>query len=94
MAAAFSTRNSERAQLCRVERGVIMNWKNLRERAGKKPWVFLYMLIYFPWFFILEHVVQDRYYLIECRLDHILPFCEYFIVPYLFWFVYVAGSFV
>ncbi|MDD7389420.1 MAG: phosphatase PAP2 family protein [Lachnospiraceae bacterium] len=70
-----------------------MNWKNLRERAGKKPWVFLYMLIYFPWFFILEHVVQDRYYLIECRLDHILPFCEYFIVPYLFWFVYVAGSF-
>lgn len=70
-----------------------MNWKNLRERAGKKPWVFLYMLIYFPWFFILEDVVQDRYYLIECRLDHMIPFCEYFIVPYLFWFVYVAGSF-
>lgn len=70
-----------------------MNWKNLRERAGRKPWVFLYMLIYFPWFFILEHVVQDRYYLIECKLDHMIPFCEYFIVPYLFWFVYVAGSF-
>lgn len=51
------------------------------------------MLIYFPWFFILEHVVSDQYYLIECRLDHMIPFCEYFIIPYLFWFVYVAGSF-
>lgn len=70
-----------------------MNTKNLRERAGKKPWVFLYMLIYFPWFFILEHVVKDQYYLIECRLDHMIPFCEYFIVPYLLWFVYVAGTF-
>lgn len=70
-----------------------MNMKSIRERAGRKPWVFLYMLIYFPWFFILEHVVSDQYYLIECKLDHMIPFCEYFIVPYLFWFVYVAGSF-
>lgn len=70
-----------------------MNMKNIWKKAGRKSWVFLYMFIYFPWFFILEHVVQDRYYLIECRLDHMIPFCEYFIVPYLFWFVYVAGSF-
>ena len=53
-----------------------MNMKNIWKKAGRKPWVFLYMFIYFPWFFILEHVVQDRYYLIECRLDHMIPFCE------------------
>lgn len=70
-----------------------MNMDRLREKVGKKPLVFLYIFIYFPWFFILEHVVQDRYYLIECKLDHMIPFCEYFIVPYIFWFVYVAGSF-
>ncbi|MDO5410537.1 MAG: phosphatase PAP2 family protein [Lachnospiraceae bacterium] len=69
-----------------------MKKKRLWGSCGKKPWVFLYGLIYFPWFFTLERVVE-QYYLIECRLDYLIPFCEYFIVPYLLWFVYVAGSF-
>lgn len=71
-----------------------MNSRHFKEEFKRKSWVFLYVFIYFPWFFILEKVVQDQYYLIECKVDHFIPFCEYFIVPYLFWFVYVAGSFV
>lgn len=70
-----------------------MNRKSFKERVGRKPWVFLYAFIYFPWFLILEHVVQEQYYLIECKLDRLIPFCEYFIVPYVFWFVYIAVSF-
>lgn len=70
-----------------------MNRKSFKEKSGRKMWVFLYAFIYFPWFFILEQVVQDQYYLIECPLDRLIPFCEYFIVPYVFWFIYVAGSF-
>ena len=73
--------------------GVLMNRNSLKEKPYKRLWVFLYAFIYFPWFFILEKVVQE-YYLIECPLDRLIPFCEYFIVPYLFWFAYVALSFV
>lgn len=70
-----------------------MNRKCFKKGPDRRLWVFLYAFIYFPWFFILEQVVQDQYYLIECPLDRLIPFCEYFIVPYVFWFVYVAGSF-
>lgn len=69
-----------------------MNRKSFKDRVGRKGWVFLYAFIYFPWFFILERVVQE-YYLIECQFDRLIPFCEYFIVPYIFWFVYIAASF-
>lgn len=69
-----------------------MSWKRISESLGRKPLVFLYVLIYLPWFFTLEKVVT-QYYLMECRLDYAIPFCEYFIVPYVFWFLYVGGSF-
>lgn len=63
------------------------------QNVEKRPLVFLYAFIYLPWFLTLEHCVK-QYYLIECRLDYIIPFCEYFIIPYLFWFLFVAMSFI
>lgn len=58
----------------------------------KQAWVFLYAFIYFPWFLYLEHHVTKDYYVIHTRLDDLIPFCEYFIVPYILWFVYMAGG--
>ena len=55
-------------------------------------WVFLYGLIYLPWFAWLEKKVTYNYYVISSPLDKFIPFCEYFIVPYLFWFVYIAAT--
>lgn len=55
-------------------------------------WVFLYAFIYLPWFFYLERTVTTRYHIIHVSLDDYIPFNEYFIIPYLFWFVYVAGA--
>ena len=55
-------------------------------------WVFLYAFIYLPWFFYLEKTVTTRYHIIHVSLDDYIPFNEYFIIPYLFWFVYVAGA--
>ena len=34
------------------------------------------------------------YHVIHVKLDDMIPFVEYFIVPYLLWFVYVAAVFV
>lgn len=31
---------------------------------------------------------------VHCALDDLIPFCELFLIPYLFWFVYLTGSLV
>lgn len=56
----------------------------------KHAWVFLYALIYFPWFFYLEKHVTRGYHVIHTALDDKIPFLEIFIVPYLLWFGFMA----
>lgn len=56
----------------------------------KRAWVCLYALIYIPWFFYLEKHVTTEFHLIHVKLDDKIPFIEYFIVPYLLWFAYIA----
>lgn len=61
----------------------------------KHAWVFLYVLIYMPWFMYLEkHItVYSEYHVVHSALDDKIPFIEYFIVPYLLWFVFIAVVF-
>ena len=63
--------------------------KKLKELFKKynHAWVLLYALIYMPWFTYLERHVTAAFYLIHSPLDDYIPFVEYFIVPYLLWFV-------
>lgn len=65
---------------------------NLKKLLNKysHAWVFLYAFIYFPWFHWLEENVTTGYSLVSSPLDSYIPFVEYFIVPYLLWFVYMA----
>lgn len=65
--------------------------KNLLKKYGH-IWVMGYILIYLPWFFYLERTVTDRYTVMHVALDDYIPFNEYFIIPYLLWFVYVSGA--
>lgn len=52
----------------------------------------LYWPIYGSFFFFVEKVYQpDSYYSVYCPLDDAIPFCEIFLIPYLFWFVYLVG---
>lgn len=59
----------------------------------KHAWVFSYALLYMPWFLYLEEHVTKHYYVISSRIDDYIPFVEYFIVPYLLWFVFIAAVF-
>lgn len=52
----------------------------------------LYLFIYLPCFSYLEKTVTAEYHLIHCPLDDIIPFCEYFIIPYYFWFIFIATA--
>lgn len=56
----------------------------------KHSLLLLYLLIYLPWFGYLEKTVTKRFHVIHMAIDDKIPFIEFFIVPYLLWFAYVA----
>lgn len=55
-------------------------------------WVFLYAFIYMPWFTYLERRTNVRYTMVHSPLDSYIPFVEYFVVPYLLWFAFIAAT--
>ena len=50
----------------------------------------LYFIIYLAWFMFLEQHVTTHFHVIHMDIDDYIPFCEFFIVPYLLWFPYIA----
>ena len=53
-----------------------------------------YFIIYMIWFVWLESRADEPYHVIHFPLDDYIPFCEYFIIPYLLWFAYIAAVYV
>jgi len=45
-------------------------------------------------FLLLEHRNSYVYYTTDSWIDNYIPFCEYFVIPYLLWFVYIFLGFV
>lgn len=64
-----------------------MFWKKYKHSL-----VLLYGLIYFPWFIYLEKTVTTNFNVIHTTIDDYIPFIEYFIVPYMLWFLYIAAT--
>lgn len=52
-----------------------------------------YLIFYLSAFSWLEETVVPKY-IIHCKLDEMIPFVEEFIIPYVFWYFYVIGTFV
>lgn len=50
----------------------------------------LYLPLYMFCFFGLERRNTVDYYIVESALDHYIPFCEWFVIPYFLWFAYIA----
>lgn len=56
----------------------------------------LKLLLYWPvfglFFLTVERLwIRESYFPIYCAWDDMIPFCEYFLIPYLFWFVFLVG---
>lgn len=68
---------------------IIQRTKNFIKKY-RHAWVLLYGFIYMPWFIYLEKRTDVHYFLIHSPFDDYIPFVEYFIVPYLLWFAFVA----
>lgn len=59
----------------------------------------LKLLIFWPIFGLLFTFVErfynvGHYYSMHCPLDDMIPFCEWFLIPYLLWFVYLIWTIV
>ncbi len=69
---------------------------SLRGRLDKSALEYWKYLIFWPVFGLMFLTVErlwlrDGYYPIHCPIDDAIPFCEYFLIPYLFWFVFLVG---
>ena len=40
----------------------------------------------------LEKTVTSNYHIMHSSLDDMIPFNEYFVIPYLLWFAYVTAA--
>ena len=49
----------------------------------------LYSIFYLSVFHYLESNVPLRSILVHCRLDDLIPFCKYAVIPYFAWFVWI-----
>lgn len=52
----------------------------------------LYLVFYLAFFAFLESAVTVPAVWVHCRLDDLIPFCKYAVVPYLLWFLWVPGT--
>lgn len=48
---------------------------------------------YFILYFLTENLIPaEKCYPVHCALDDIVPFCEYFVIPYVGWYLLIVGS--
>ena len=72
------------------------DYRNFRFRKLNTPeFSHLKLLLYWPVyglaFLILERGLTLTYHPIYCAWDDGIPFCEYFVIPYYLWFVFLIG---
>ena len=65
------------------------------KKLWQKYWHILFVLyipIYLICFVLLESRPVDLGTNIHIALDDYIPFCKYFIIPYMLWFIYIAAT--
>ncbi len=78
-------------------RACMVDYRKFRLRRLNTPaFSHLKFLFYWPVFGILFSAlerlwIRESYYPMYCSWDDLIPFCELFLIPYLFWFVFLVG---
>jgi len=63
-------------------------WDNYKHGA----WMLVYMVFYMLGFGIVESAGHRHYHVIHSVIDDMIPFNEYFVIPYMLWFFFVAAG--
>lgn len=70
-------------------------FSKLREEQFSHLLYLLGWVVYFVLYFITENFISpERCYVVHGALDDIIPFCEYFIIPYVAWYFLIVFSLV
>ena len=75
------------------------DYRNFRfSKLNTPEFSHLKWLIFWPIYGILFLFVErfypvDAYHVMHHPLDDLIPFCEWFVIPYMFWFVYLVGMY-
>ncbi len=75
----------------------VVDYRKLRpSNIATEEYKHLLLLLYWPVYGLLFLFVE-RFYQVEsyfpmyCSLDDLIPFCEWFLIPYLIWFLYIPA---
>lgn len=75
----------------------VVDYRKLRlHNLNSTEFKHLKLLLYWPVYGLLFLFVErfysvQNYFVMHCSWDDKIPFCEFFVIPYLFWFVYLIG---
>lgn len=75
----------------------MIDYRKLRlSNFNAPPFRHLWLLLFWPVYGILfamleSNVFHQVYTPVQCALDDRIPFCEWFLIPYLFWFLFLFG---
>ena len=75
----------------------VVDYRKLRPKSLSSPqFQHLKLLIFWPVFgliflYLERYYPAAQYYPMHCFLDDVIPFCELFVFPYLFWFLFLVG---
>lgn len=75
----------------------LLDYRDLRPRLLTSPrYRHLLLLLYWPLYGLLFSLVEawdhrDWTAVEWPAVDGLIPFCEYFVIPYMFWFLFLAG---
>ena len=73
------------------------NYRSFRfSKLNDPEYRHLKLLVFWPIFGLLFYFVERlsgvaSYFPVYSTLDDLIPLCEYFLIPYLFWFLYLIG---
>ncbi len=68
--------------------------KELFKKIPKRIKLLLFWPVFGAVFWSMELVGTDKYHIVHCFFDDKIPFCEYFAIPYYFWFIFLIGMIV
>lgn len=75
-----------------------VDYRQLRLRTINEPrfrhlWLLAGWVVYFTLYFLTESLIpRERCVSIWCRLDGWIPFCEWFVIPYVGWYLLIVFS--
>lgn len=64
---------------------------NLKELWNRLRGIIIFGIAYLTAFFFME-ARNVPIHIIHTKFDDMIPFCEYFIIPYVLWYLYVCGT--